>query len=502
MVHSNKLFYAFLLAVAVLCGCSQREEEVNGAPIDNDQSETAQVQFLLQANGAVSSTTRSSEDSYSYVQGTAEEYKVNNARVYLYDTSTKLIVKSVQLTGLTRSGTDASGNVIYETERVTIPQGIYDIFVVANTDRQIKKDTEEEFLTDIDNMSYVRGAVEDISAGILMANRASDNLATVIVSNKENNENVISITLERVLARLDIAKGAETFPLTDDNSRQYASVTLDGHYVVNLAKSFYTFRHTAVLTDLTEPDWNIYENFGNVKDVNGYVIDPYFFKKTVNATLFTNADKYYEHFFGDYSNPNAVTWTSFKPVGETPQYNTMYCLENCMLAPAQKNGYSTGVIFRAKFEPYNNVYHLNANGTLELITDKNKYPEVLYYFNYNFYDSPEALAKAIGVTSVSAASLDMYNARKFEKTDDGYRCYYTYWIRHYDNYKATSMGVMEFAVVRNNLYRMLITNVSGLGYGEGDLPVDPDIPDEGETFLKVVLNVKPWIVRDLTNIVL
>jgi hypothetical protein len=502
MVHSNKLFYAFLLTVAVLCGCSQREEEANGAPIDNDQSETAQVQFLLQANGAVSSTTRSSEDSYSYVQGMAEEYKVNNARVYLYDTSTKLIVKSVQLTGLTRSGTDASGNVIYETERVTIPQGIYDIFVVANTDRQIKKDTEEEFLTDIDNMSYVRGAVEDISAGILMANRASDNLATVIVSNKENNENVISITLERVLARLDIAKGAETFPLTDDNSRQYASVTLDGHYVVNLAKSFYTFRHTAVLTDLTEPDWNIYENFGNVKDVNGYVIDPYFFKKTVNATLFTNADKYYEHFFGDYSNPNAVTWTSFKPVGETPQYNTMYCLENCMLAPAQKNGYSTGVIFRAKFEPYNNVYHLNANGTLELITDKNKYPEVLYYFNYNFYDSPEALAKAIGVTSVSAASLDMYNARKFEKTDDGYRCYYTYWIRHYDNYKATSMGVMEFAVVRNNLYRMLITNVSGLGYGEGDLPVDPDIPDEGETFLKVVLNVKPWIVRDLTNIVL
>ena len=502
MAHSNKLFYAFLLAVAVLCGCSQREEEDNGGPTDNGQLETAYVQFLLQANGSALSATRSSEDSYSYVQGTPEEYKVNNARVYLYDTATKLFVKSVQLTGLTRSGTDASGNILYETERVTVPQGTYDIFVLANTDRQIKKDNEEEFLADIDNTSYVRGAVEDISAGILMANRANDNLATVIVNNKENKDNVISVTLERVLARLDIAKGAESFPLTDDNSRKYASVTLDGHYVVNLAKSFYTFRHTAVLTDLTEPEWNIHENFGNVRDVNGYVVDPYFFKKTINATQFTNADKYYEHFFGDYSNPNAVTWTSFKPVGETPQYNTMYCLENCMLAPAQKNGYSTGVIFRAKFEPYNNVYHLNADGTLELITDKNKYPEVLYYFNYNFYDSPEALAKGIGVTSVSGINLEMYNARKFEKSDDGYRCYYTYWIRHYDNYKATSMGVMEFAVVRNNLYRMLITNVSGLGYGESDLPVDPDIPDEGETFLKVVINVKPWIVRDLTNIVL
>ena len=503
MVHSNKMIYVFLLAVAVLCGCSQREEAENGSPTGDGQSGTAYVQFLLQANGSASSTTRSPEDSYSYVQGTAEEYKVNTARVYLFDTATKLFVKSVQLSGLTRSGTDASGNIIYETERVAIPQGTFDIFVIANSDRKMNQNSEEEFLADVDNASYVRGAIEDISAGVVMANRASDNLATVIVNREDNKDNVIGITLERVLARLDIAKSAESFPLTDDNSRQYASVTLTGHYVVNLAKTFYTFRHTAVLTDLTEPEWNLYEHFGKVNDVNGYVIDPYFFKKTINATNFTNADKYYEHFFGDYSNPNAVTWTAFKPVGETPQYNTMYCLENCMLAPAQKNGYSTGVIFKAKLEPYNSVYHLAADGqTLELITDKSKYPEVLYYFNCKFYDSPEALAVALGVASVSGVNLDIYNARKFEKSDGGYFCYYVYWIRHYDNYKPTNMGVMEFAVVRNNLYRMLITNVSGLGWGEPDLPVDPDIPDEGETFLKVVLNVKPWIVRDLTNIVL
>ena len=333
-----------------------------------------------------------------------------------------------------------------------------------------------------------------------MTNRASDNAGTVIANNKENTDNVISVSLERVLARLDIAKNAESFSLTDDNSRQYATITLDGHYVVNLPKSFYTYRHTSVLTDLTEPEWSLYEHFGNVNDVNGYVIDPYFFKKTIDASNFTNADKYYEHFFGDYSHPNAVTWTAFKPVSGTPQYNTTYCLENCSLAPAQKNGYSTGVIFSAIIDPVNSVYHLADDGSMELVTDKSKYPEVLYYYNYKFYDTPEALAAAIGVTSVTGISLDMFNARKYEKTDDGYRCYYVYWIRHLDNFRTTSMGVMEFAVVRNNLYRILITNVSGLGYQE--LPVDPDIPDEGETFLKVVLNVKPWIVRDLTNIVL
>jgi hypothetical protein len=63
------------------------------------------------------------------------------------------------------------------------------------------------------------------------------------------------------------------------------------------------------------------------------------------------------------------------------------------------------------------------------------------------------------------------------------------------------MGVMEFGVIRNNLYRMLITNVSDLG--EEDLNnFTPDTPDEGEAYMNVVLNVKPWIVRDLTNIVL
>jgi hypothetical protein len=330
-----------------------------------------------------------------------------------------------------------------------------------------------------------------------MTNRASDNAGTVLADKSDNSDNVINISLERVLARLDIGKGAESFQLTDDNSKLYATVTLDGYYIVNLPKYYYSYRHTAVLTSMTEPTWSLSENFGNVKDVNGYVIDPYFFNKTIDASSFTNGDKYYEHYFGDYSNPKAVTWTAFKPVG---QYNTAYSLENCTLAPASKNGYSTGVMFRAKFEPNNNVYHLSSSGSLEVITDKTKYPEVLYYYNYNFYDSAEALASAIGIASVSTDNLDLYKARKFEKTDDGYRCYYTYWIRHLDNYKATVMGVMEFGIVRNNLYSMLITNVSDLGYQ--DPIISPDTPDEGETYLKMVLNVKPWIVRDLTNIVL
>lgn len=498
MIYSSKTIYALMLTGAVLCSCSQRED-MEAIDSEVTAEEVGNVVFRLQTNTSDMVSSRSVEDSYTHVQGTADEYKVNNARVYLFDAPTKLFVKSIPLSNLTRQGTDASGNVIYETEHVSVPQGTYDIFVTANTDRVINKTREADFLADIDSVSYIRGQIDDISKGIVMTNRASDNANTVIANNENSNENVVNITLERVLARIDIAKGAESFQLTDKNSKQYATITLDGHYIVNLAKYYYSYRHTAVLTSLDLPVWNVNEHFGNVKDVNGYVIDPYFFEKAIDASSFTNADKYYEHFFGDYSNPNAVSWTPFKPVGSAEPYNTAYCLENCSLAPAQKNGYSTGVMFKAKVDPYNNVYHLATNGTLELVTDKSKYPEVIYYYNYNFYDSPEALAAAIGVATVSG-NLDIYQARKFEKDDSGYHCYYTYWIRHMDNYKATSMGVMEFGVVRNNLYRLLITNVSDLGYQEPT--VDPDVPDEGETYLKVILNVKPWIVRDLTNIVL
>lgn len=501
MLKLNKTFYVLLFLVAVICGCSQ-QDDFEVAKSNTDSKEVTGVKFLFQTNYSSSSVvSRSSEDSYEHIQGTADEYLVKKVRVYLYDAPTKLFVKTVLLNNPTRTGSDGSGNIVYETDRVSVPQGTYDIFAIANMDANFSKPTEDEFLATIDSATYVRGQITDISNGVVMTNRASENAGTVITNTATSSDNVIGIKLERALARLDIARGSDAFALTDDNSKQYATVTLDRHYVVNLAKYYYMFRHTAVLTTLEEPVWSLYEHFGNVKDVNGYVIDPYFFQKTINASEFTNQDKYYEHFLGDYSNPNAISWTPFKPAATPADYSTSYCLENCMLAPAQKNGYSTGVIFDAKFEPYNNVYHLNSStGSLELITNKANYPEVLYYYDYNFYDSPEALAKAIGVTSVTTGSLDIYQAKKFTKSDDGYHCYYTYWIRHLDNYSATSMGVMEFAIVRNNLYRMLIARVSGLG--DGELVVDPDKPDEGETYLKVVLNVKPWIVRDLTNIVL
>lgn len=76
---------------------------------------------------------------------------------------------------------------------------------------------------------------------------------------------------------------------------------------------------------------------------------------------------------------------------------------------------------------------------------------------------------------------DDIDKRKLLSTKGGTRtfyngiCYYTWWIKH------NPTGAMPYAVVRNNVYRLKLTKISGLG---SDLP--------GEETLDVSLTVAPW----------
>lgn len=84
-------------------------------------------------------------------------------------------------------------------------------------------------------------------------------------------------------------------------------------------------------------------------------------------------------------------------------------------------------------------------------------------------------------------------------------CYYPYWIKHADNgvnQGTGSVGVMEFGIVRNNIYDMEVTGISGLGLSEVDV-TDPENPDE-DTSLKIQVNlyVKNWVVRNNGGIIL
>lgn len=80
---------------------------------------------------------------------------------------------------------------------------------------------------------------------------------------------------------------------------------------------------------------------------------------------------------------------------------------------------------------------------------------------------------------ITADILADYGARTYKDAT----CYYTWWIRHANDDKKETNGVMEYAIVRNNIYELNVTKISSLG---------GYIPNEEEHGFIVNVYVKDW----------
>lgn len=83
---------------------------------------------------------------------------------------------------------------------------------------------------------------------------------------------------------------------------------------------------------------------------------------------------------------------------------------------------------------------------------------------------------------------------------NNYYCYYIYWNRHNDQGNNSLMNEMEFATVRNNVYKLRVNKIHKLGHpGKSDDDPDdptPDTPDEKDSFYcEVICQILPWEVR-------
>lgn len=63
------------------------------------------------------------------------------------------------------------------------------------------------------------------------------------------------------------------------------------------------------------------------------------------------------------------------------------------------------------------------------------------------------------------------------------QCYYTYWLRHAADGDATKASPMEYAVVRNNVYKVDVTSIYSLG---------GDVPGEDDHNLVIEVYVNDW----------
>lgn len=492
MKQFTKLMAMLLFTAATQYSC------INDADVaipDKTQSDSnGNVALFLEIPNVPAS--RSAESSGVTEEGSKEEYAVKTLTVYFFDSATKTFVESRPLENITLAGTSGQ-KIHYTANKITMKPGTYNVFAIANGEA-ITADiaTQDKFLGAIDKVTYSAGKIPSVpERGFVMTNRGAANL-NVEVSKPTDSDKVtdISISLERVVAKIEVTQTQETFPLKDPAGKTYCTVKLNNFRMLNLATEFYTFRHTAVLTSLQEPDSYTDENFGNINDNDGYVIDPYFFKKTVEgAKDFKNEDGFFAQALVQL-NIDDSNWAGMAPANS---WSRIYCLENCMFRPAQLNAYTTGVMFKASLDiATDRVF--NESG--ETVSNPSNWPTNLFYFNYNFYTSVNAIRKLAlnnlpgDITDNSTTEeLAKYSIKRFKKTEN-YACYYNYWIKHEDNNNDTEMGVMEFGIVRNNIYRLSVNKVAGLGSGEPF--IEPEQPDEYKAELNINIDVFPWAVRN------
>ncbi len=316
--------------------------------------------------------------------------------------------------------------------------------------------------------------------------------------------NLKSHTVERSMARFDY-KQAGAFDMGAG-----LTLTLTEAALINQSKAHYMFRRVTANENTSSA-----VTVGGTETPTNWVVD----------TDWSN--KVAANFDAQLEAPSTWTWTSLASLTADDNYTGdykiwCYAKENTIPGvDAQKHNVSTGVVFKAEL-----AYGENVSAAVKAAMDAKKR---IYVFNnvlYGAWSDVKNAAEAgtdptlqaaynqaaTGVAAdaeptgaaAAAAGFTGYSAK-----DGKYYNYYYYWNRHNDNLNNNEMDVMEFAVVRNNVYKLAVNAINRFGHPtppdpsnpdpdpEPDPdPVDPDDPDESVNYyFNVTVKVLPWTVR-------
>ena len=83
---------------------------------------------------------------------------------------------------------------------------------------------------------------------------------------------------------------------------------------------------------------------------------------------------------------------------------------------------------------------------------------------------------------VTRNALQSYGVRTYEDAT----CYYTWWVRHSNDNNDDAKGIMEYAIVRNNIYKLTVNSIYSLGN---------DVPGEDENIILDVY-VNDWLLLE------
>ena len=307
-------------------------------------------------------------------------------------------------------------------------------------------------------------------------------------------------------------------------------VKLEGYALVNLSKTVNYVRHTITGTTgigadpfgtldgtnyLWTPSWDNNHNIALVPDANGDMqfgdgetTDGWFYNTLAQVSeesedlsisysgtdvSFTDdgvSAKYFKPLNKLYSDNSSVEDDPHYDVEEgedaTPAVGELlsYCFENSTNIERQVHGLSTGISFVATIwkdancsQEIEKLYLYQGHNFTTIDQIKKAYPTI---------EALQTLTESSTKTELEAADVELY--------DSNICYYYTTEIKHFDNGDPNSLGNMEFAIMRNNIYSLSVSKIEKIG----DPFVDPTpgiVNESEEALLEVQVKMLPWIVR-------
>ena len=544
----KKLKYMSMMGLAALllttwAACSDDTDASGG---ENPEEARAYTTVTISVPNGVAETRASDltadTDDTNMDIGLTDEYKVTKANLYLFPggasssfgtaTLTEIISIS-QFTQTTTTTTDQK-TIVWTSKKTALTPGDYRIYIVVNGTVNGVGDSDKGTLTEAAFLAKTTAAATSVIAavpteGLVMVSRSPNNdnsntLPYIAQEITKDPEQTIAATVERVMGKITVTAGGTNVSSTA-TANKYTSfsttvtaignitdITLKNYYVVNARKEGYYFRHVDKESTVTNPLTEA--NYGNSSATLPYVTDPKTYNKTYTSTpALANS-------YGDWylQGSSAFGLSSFGTFSGTytdmPDYSSgavetkvaAYCYENTMLKDKQKNGYTTGIVFKAEIAPSKMMQKTSSGDGVEETNTIGSIGEIFYHSGI-FYKDIEALKEAgvllaDGTTSSSAsgapADLKKNDVQCFKKgnTDGKFICYYPYWIKHLPS-ADTAEDVMEFGIVRNNVYQVTVTGIQGVGKDgvTENIITDTETDDPTTVLLNVKLSIKPWVVR-------
>lgn len=568
ILHTVKGVAGCLLMASLAAGCAQ--EDIDTAPSGGggmSASSYVSLSFASQQSTPTRSNPTGGEQGDGQEKGQANENEIKSAVAFFYqgsgtdgvnsDGSTKIMaVATFNVGSYTEPGNGIDRTYTTTPQQVDLDDGTYNVLVVANPGADW---WTGQSLTLADVRNHIQTTAWTASGSdysdFVMTSAADATLT--LNSNPESNPAKATVNVERMAARLDY-KAEASYPCTDP-AYTGATVEITGAALVNnLTAGSYMLKRVASTVDGVPtylgnetPDAGVQTN---------YVLDPWTAVKTSDNNSFTiggevkTAEDLYGEWFGNLSqDPN--NWADYVQPGievsdGTEQWQRIgYTLENTTAAEEAGKRYSTGVVFKAKFNPQGVANYTDGETFFALGTHLFASMEDMMTYVYGadfsqFDDKIDACTDWAAVKNFAASLLDNdpsgykafllgqdeaqdlaqvkeslkwsaymlsncgYSASLNEtykveldqngivtrnalqsygvRTYEDATCYYTWWVRHSNDNNDETKGIMEYAIVRNNIYKLTVNSIYSLGNY---------VPGEDENIILDVY-VNDWLLLD------